>query len=285
VDRPSGPASQAAEVALACVHLERNELSRARRWLKRALDALAARPDQLIGAAAHLVAARHSLAEGHGRAALEVIGQARRGWTPPAWVEQRLTVLHSQACVATADLQSAIDLAVQAGPGSSLEAAVALARALLATENREAARNALSSTAVGAEAADAAQLASWLLDAQLSYDSGDRARGGRSLEQALRISEREQLRLQFAMERGWLRPVLRREPELVRAYRGVLEPDLVSPNLIEARPPDTPQAAPLIVESLSEREREVLEHVSAMQSTTEIASEMYISVNTVSRSA
>src|SRR6266487_4262722 len=39
--------------------------------------------------------------------------------------------------------------------------------------------------------------------------------------------------------------------------------------------------APMIVEALSEREREVLEHVSAMESTAEIATEMYISVNTV----
>ena len=37
----------------------------------------------------------------------------------------------------------------------------------------------------------------------------------------------------------------------------------------------------MIVEPLSEREREVLEHVSAMESTAEIATEMYISVNTV----
>ena len=37
----------------------------------------------------------------------------------------------------------------------------------------------------------------------------------------------------------------------------------------------------MIVEALSEREREVLEHVSAMESTAEIARGMYISVNTV----
>ena len=36
-----------------------------------------------------------------------------------------------------------------------------------------------------------------------------------------------------------------------------------------------------LYKTLSEREREVLEHVSAMESTAEIASEMYISVNTV----
>ena len=41
------------------------------------------------------------------------------------------------------------------------------------------------------------------------------------------------------------------------------------------------ETVPLIVEQLSDREREVLQHLSAMLSTAEIAAEMYISVNTV----
>jgi LuxR family maltose regulon positive regulatory protein len=40
-------------------------------------------------------------------------------------------------------------------------------------------------------------------------------------------------------------------------------------------------AAPLIIEPLTEREREVLQHLSEMLSTAEIAAEMYISVSTV----
>ena len=36
-----------------------------------------------------------------------------------------------------------------------------------------------------------------------------------------------------------------------------------------------------MVEPLSEREREVLRHVSALLNTAEVASQMYISVNTV----
>ena len=43
--------------------------------------------------------------------------------------------------------------------------------------------------------------------------------------------------------------------------------------------PDLP--AIVVVESLTQREREVLQHVSAMLGTAEVASEMYISVNTV----
>ena len=41
------------------------------------------------------------------------------------------------------------------------------------------------------------------------------------------------------------------------------------------------KAAILVVEPLTEREREVLRHVSHMLNTAEVASEMYISINTV----
>jgi LuxR family transcriptional regulator, maltose regulon positive regulatory protein len=284
VDRSAGPMSQAAEVALASIHLERNELPRARRWLKRALDALRARPDKLIGSAASLVAARHNLAEGRGRAALETVDRAGQGWSPPAWISSRLMVLRSQAYAELADFRSAIDTAGQAGPESSLDATVTLARALLATGDRQAARDALPSALPAPPsrpASDRFLLAAWLLDAHLSYETGDLARGRRSLERALRLGEPEQLRLPFSMERGWLRPVLRRDPELAQPYRRLLEPDLITPDAAAGRPSGTGPATPTIVEPLSEREREVLEHVSAMESTAEIAAEMYISVNTV----
>ena len=41
------------------------------------------------------------------------------------------------------------------------------------------------------------------------------------------------------------------------------------------------QTAIVLVEPLTEREREVLRHVSEMLNTAEVASEMYISINTV----
>jgi LuxR family transcriptional regulator, maltose regulon positive regulatory protein len=285
-DWPAGPISRAAEVALAWVYLDRNELQRARIWQKRAHDALRARPDKLIGAAAYLVAARRSLPEGRGKAASEMIGRARAGWSPPLWLDRELMLLDSWACAMAGDFHSAIDAATRAGAESSLDAAVALAHALLAAGDLEAAKNALASAPPGDEAPDNVRLAARLAEAQLRYATGDRSRGRRLLEQALLMGESEQLRLPFAIGRSWIRPVLRRDPELAHAYRRLLEPDLVSPAWIDARHPrggqaDDGQAAPLIVEPLSEREREVLEHVSAMESTAEIATEMYISVNTV----
>ena len=108
-------------------------------------------------------------------------------------------------------------------------------------------------------------------------------RGRRSLEHALRLGQTEQLRLPFVMERTWIRPVLRRDPDLAHAYRHLLEPDLTSSPGQRSRSAElaTDDAAPLIVEQLSEREREVIQHMSEMLSTAEIAAEMYISVNTV----
>jgi LuxR family maltose regulon positive regulatory protein len=125
------------------------------------------------------------------------------------------------------------------------------------------------------------RLQAWLVDAQLSYHSGDHTRGRRSLESALRLGEREQLRLPFAMERTWLRPVLRRDPELARAHRQLLGPGLASPGLAPASQATTAPATPVIVDQLSEREREVLRYASGMLTTAEIATEMYISINTV----
>jgi LuxR family maltose regulon positive regulatory protein len=279
-DQPVRAWGAAADLALSCVHLDRNELPAARRWHKRAESALRDRPDTLIDALASLVAARHSLAEGRARAALETVSRARQGWSPPAWIERRMLLMDSWAHTALGDRQLAVDTAMRAGPESSLGATVALARALLATGDRQAAARALAVAPPGSDAPADVRMAAWLADARLNYGTGDAARGRRSLEHALRLGEPELCRLPFAMERGWLQPVLQRDPELAQAYRRLLEPDLVRPGWMELRE-SRAQDAPVIVEPLSEREREVLEHVSAMESTAEIATGMYISVNTV----
>ncbi len=277
--QPAGPTSRAAEVALAFVHLERGDVARTRLHLKQAHDALRSQPDKLIGAVACLVAAQESLAEGRPKAALEIIGRVRHGWTPPAWIEHKLTLLESWAQISIGDFSSAVEGARRAGAGSTLDATVAMARALLASGDAEAARRVLPAVPSGEAAGEL--LSAWLVDAQVSYASGDPTRGRRSLEHALLLGEAEQQRLPFVMERTWLQPVLRRDPELAVRYRRLLEPGVISPGWADARQSDAGQAAPLIVEPLSDREREILRYVSAMESNAEIADRMYISVNTV----
>ena len=124
------------------------------------------------------------------------------------------------------------------------------------------------------EAPERARLQACLADARLSYHSGDRARGRRSLGRALRLAERERLRLPFILERSWIGPVLRQDPDLAQAYRHLL-PSAPSGDQLPGMTTEP------VVEPLTEREREVLRHVSGMLTTAEIASELYISTNTV----
>jgi LuxR family maltose regulon positive regulatory protein len=274
--------SPAATVALAYVHLERNELRQAHGQLRLADSALRIAPDKLVGAVACLVAARCQLAEGSTRAASDMIGRARQGWLPPPWVEHRLALVQSRVCAALGDIKSAVDLAEQAEPQSALDAAVALAQAWLASGDHQAAGRALATgMARAGEPQKQVHLEGWLVDAQLSYGGGDGVRGRRSLEEALRLGKPERRRLAFAMERAWIRPVLRRDPELAHAYQDLLEPGQVTTSRIPAQRVKTGQAALVIVEPLSAREREVLRLLSGMLSTAEIGTEMYISVNTV----
>ena len=278
----AGPACGAAEVALALVHLERNERHDARDRLKRADAALRVRPERLVGAAACLVVARYRMAEGRAKAASEMITRARHGWSPPGWLDHTLTLLESRAYAAAGDLSSAVGTAERANPGACTDATVALAHAWLDAGDDQAAGQALENGPDDAdEVQDRSRLDRWLVDARLGYSRGDQAQGRRSLQRALGLAEPEQLRLPFAMAAAWIRPVLRSDPHLADAHRDLLEPGLIDPGRGPAELPAAGQPAPMIVEQLSGREREVLSLLSGMLSTAEVASELYISVNTV----
>jgi len=280
--RPPVPhPNPAALVALAWVHVGHHELREARDSLGQADAALRVRPDKLIGAVAYLVAAGVSLAEGRAAAAGQIIARARSGWSPPAWLDHRLSLVQSRAFAAAGDIQAALAAAGRCGSGTSVEAAVTLAYAWAAAGDGENARRALApALASHSGAPERIRLQAWLIDARLSYTSGDRVRGRRSLASALRLAVPEQLRLPFALERGWIEPVLRREPELAHAHRCLFAPALRHHQA--PAPRDTPDQAPILVaEPLTEREREVLRHASGLLRTAEIATELDISIHTV----
>jgi LuxR family transcriptional regulator, maltose regulon positive regulatory protein len=280
--RPPGwSPDPAALVALAWVHLQRNELRETRSRIKQADAALGVSPDKLTGVLAYLVAAGGALAEGRAAVAAQIMTRARSRSPVPAWLDQQLSLVESQARAAAGDIQAALAAAERAGRGASLEAAVTLAHAWATAGDGDNSQRALAPVlAADSEVPDRVRLQAWLVDARLSYANGDCARGRRSLVSALRLAECEQFRLPFAAERNWLGPVLRHDPELADTHRRLLAPALGREHL--PPPVQIPHQAPaLVVEPLTEREREVLVHVSSMLNTAEIASEMYISVNTV----
>jgi LuxR family maltose regulon positive regulatory protein len=266
-------------VALAFVHLQRNELREARGFLKQADAALGRCPDKLLSTAAYLIAAGGALAEGRAATAVGIVARARSGGPLPAWLDQQLSIVESRAWTAAGDFRAALAAAERAG--SSPEAAVTLAQAQAVAGNCDDIPRLLAPMlAADSQLPNPARLQALLLDARLSYAADDAAHGRRSLESALRIAEREQLGLPLAMERGWLGPVLRRDPELTDAHRPLLTLALGHQQL-PAPVTAGDQAPVLVVEPLTERELEVLVHVSDMLNTAEVADEMYISVNTV----
>jgi LuxR family maltose regulon positive regulatory protein len=198
-------------------------------------------------------------------------------------LDQVLTLTELQAHAASGDGQAALEVARRVGSQSALDARVAVSRAWLAAGDAAAARRTLAAaleTSSGEES-ERAWLEAWLADALLSFRGGDEVQGLRSLEKALTLGEAEKRQLPFAMERSWLRPVLMRHPELARAHRQLLGPGLVTPGAVPAQREAPDRAAPVVVEQLSSRERDVLRHVGEMLDTADIAAEMYISVHTV----
>lgn len=307
-----------ADIALAWVYLERNELGRVRSALKRAEAGLHSRQDRAAAAMASLVAAWQYLAEGRVDGAVGLLASAREGWSPPAWLDRRLRLALARAEAMAGNTQAALD-AVDAvdGPGAvpELDTATARAYALAAAGDLEAARRELRhvfdvTAADPARELDRGVLDAFLLDARIRYADGDRQAGRASLARALRIARGEDVRLPFELEHSWLFPVLRVDAELARAYRALTQGSQMTQATQATQATQVTQgtqaqaaalatqadltagsralrvlssamAEPAMVEPLTEREQEVLRRVAQLLSTAEIAEELYISVNTV----
>jgi LuxR family transcriptional regulator, maltose regulon positive regulatory protein len=280
--RPQGQRpSPAALAALAWVHLDHQESREARSRLKQVDTALEMSPDKLIGTVACLVAAWDSLAEGHAEAAAQFVARARSGWSVPSWLGQRLGLAESRALAAAGNIEAALAAAKRISCDSSPDAAVTLAHAWAAAGDDDNARRALAPVLAARDGMpERVRLQACLVAARLSYHSGDRARGRRALGHALRLAERQRVRLPFALERGWIEPVLQRDPEWAGAHQSLVT--LVMPYTRPPARPDGPDGAAIpAAEPLTERELQVLRHVSSMLTTAEIAGELYISTNTV----
>lgn len=271
----------AGELALAWACVERNELSESAARLARAGEVLRGRPDKLVNAVADLVTVRQRLARNDARTAAETARQARRGWSPPVWLDRKLSLAESLALTVAGDYKSAVTAASRAAPSEALEAAVAQARILLAAGNPRAASRVLARapSAAGGETPGYLMLEARLVEAELAYRSEDPVSGRRSLQRALRLADREQLRLPITLQKAWIQPVLRRDPELADGFRRLFSPAV--PGLARGIPESVSQPQPVVVEPLSAREREVLQGAAGMLSTAEIASQMYVSVNTI----
>jgi LuxR family maltose regulon positive regulatory protein len=117
----------------------------------------------------------------------------------------------------------------------------------------------------------------WALEAVANDQLADHASANAALERALDHVEPVGYRRPLMIHRAALRPILRRHLGNTTEHRALVEQLLRE---FEATNGDR-AAPPMLVDSLSDRERAVLRYLPTMMSNQEIAGELFVSVNTV----
>ncbi|HEY2765767.1 MAG TPA: LuxR C-terminal-related transcriptional regulator [Pseudonocardiaceae bacterium] len=278
---PSPRGVAALEVVRAWILLQRYQLAEARRVLDQAVPALLDPAHPLMAAVYVLVTAYVDIAEGQEHRGLETLRRMCTIASVPSWLVRRRVLAEADAHTGMGAAVAAWQAAVRAGGSHTPDGAVALARAQLSAGHPVSALSTLRPALTEAVAVRSdVRVAAWLLDAQSSYATGNPSRGRRSLDRALRLGDREQVRLPFAAFSPWLRSVLRCDQDLARQYLRLLQPLRIGIGSY-SEPGETADPGPVMSRQLSDRELEVLQHLAQMRTSEEIAAEMYVSINTI----
>jgi LuxR family maltose regulon positive regulatory protein len=184
-----------------------------------------------------------------------------------------LRVAAGEPAVAMAEVEGLDD------PGAAL--VVGLAQLQLDDPTDAAAMSAVLSK----RAAAPTQVSGWLLECARRLHDGVSVKAHEALHRALKIAAQERLRRPFHEAPAVVRQLLVRDPHLSVEHGWLFEVSgRPSQRLSAQGPAVTPVRTPapaLVVEELTERELEVLAHLANLLTTEEIASVMYISVNTI----
>src|SRR5262245_49705812 len=277
---PSGLPATAMHLARSWLDLEQCAIGEARIELGKARRARRDLPDACLSALSSILAARIEIAGGSPPRALELLKTARTVSGPVPWLHRTIRLVESEAHIAAGSAQAAQEAAELAGGIAAADSSIALVRAKMCDGDvSEAARMLRPSLSESAAIPTGVRVQALLLDAQLSQSSGDGSRARRSLDRALRLAEKERLRLPFAASKSWLSPMLRRDPELLQVHLRLLEPLHLGHATTNGANGIVQDAQP--VEPLTTRELDVLNRVALMMTSEEIAEELYLSVNTV----
>ncbi|MFJ5533374.1 LuxR C-terminal-related transcriptional regulator [Streptomyces sp. NPDC093261] len=264
-----------AQLVLAAVAIERDDLTAARTHLDHA--AAAAPRDPLVSAGLVLLRSRLLLARGKPRAALRLVAELEPpsvSVEPSPWLHERTALARAAAHLAEGRALAACR--VLEGVGGGAETVVVAARAHLAAGDGTAAQALLARLPTGQGEGPAITVRVLLARAQAADAAGDDAMAHRLVARALVLARPERLRRPFLESGSWLRHLARRRTVLTGGH------DWLGAGLTGHAPDAAEGGAPApVTEPLSEREHEVLERLAHLMSTQEIAADLYLSVNTV----
>ncbi|WRZ88833.1 LuxR C-terminal-related transcriptional regulator [Streptomyces sp. NBC_01007] len=275
---PPAARTGVAQLVLAAVAIDRDDLAAAQTHLDQATASTTASHDPVATAGLGLLRSRMLLAKGHPKEALRVLQELKRpphGVEPSPWFSDRAALAMSTAHLALGDPLAALDvLAEERATGP--EATAAAARARLATGDGEAARALLDGLSTEPDDGPGIAVRVLLARAQTADALGDDSAAQRLVARALRLGRPEHLRRPFVEAGPWLRSFVRRRPVLAQGHEWL--PVMAAVRGTEPAP--RPDQAP-VIEALSDREQEVLERLAQMMSRDEIAADLHLSVNTV----
>ena len=272
------PAGLAAGVHSA-VAFERGRLAEAELLLDRAEELLESTRETPLRAAVHLQRARLQLAGGRPEPALESLELAGELLDDFPLAPMLLGLGLGVEALATAALGRWDDAeALLSRAPQTAESGAALARIRLLAGDAPGARGAVAEfvdDTIGGFGST--RISVCVLDALAADAEADHERASASLERALDRAEADGYRLAFLELGAPMLPLLHRQLRRGTAHRSLIE-DLLR-ELEQPRRNGRPRA--LLVEQLSEREVVVLRFLPTMMSNHEIASELFVSVNTV----
>jgi LuxR family maltose regulon positive regulatory protein len=294
--------STVAEIALALVALEKYDVDTATQHLASARAAAGPTQDPVVIAFAAIAAAGIDRASGrYGRASITLDVAASNLPGADRWLAGRIRLEAARLHIARGAVQQALD-ELSTLDGEDRDAMLIAARAHLNRGDDATALRVLSHLH-GREAPLQARVTALLLEVAPRARQEAVASVHDPLEQAVRLAAPERLRRPFREAPAEVQQALRRDAELASSSRwlGIGPPpaDHVAASersrravtavaaLPAARGHTTPMGrsagpgTPVVVESLTVKEREVLAHLAEMLSTQEIATAMFVSVNTV----
>lgn len=273
-----------AHLAAAWVHVERGEPVPARQHLDCAVKDTSDGFEPWGHTAHLLIEARLLVTTGQAEAALRLVRPALDAATGASnrWGVALLTLAAADALMAAGEPSAAHSLLAPGPPATAVMNAVMAARALVSLGDVRAVRKALSAVSPDAPGIPLdVQVEHWMLEARLAEEDGAVERTRLLVGRALRAAEREQLRRPLARESTWLVALIEQDATLRREHGGFLA-RLTVPAAGRSVRVGTPAVpAPMLIETLTPREAQVLGLLAEMYSTEEIARELFLSANTV----
>jgi LuxR family maltose regulon positive regulatory protein len=291
---PAEPAPAAAHVALAWVRMEQSDLEGAGRHVEDAWAARDAESEPICDAAIVLVRARLLRLGGDLPGALRLLShwRGRRPIRTPEWLARRLDASEAMVLVAQGESEAAEELVRRFATQDAPECL--LAHAWVKLTNGGAAESGRSARQVAKQQGTSLELRveANLLSAASALAMSRPEAAAEAVDEALRLASPEGIRRPLDEAPSRLRALLRQHEQRQHAEVPPTAAPDAPPALggppkprREARPPDRPRAlatpADVLVQPLTEREREVLTYLDELLPTDEIAARMFVSVNTV----